>query len=117
MSIQVWGDGWPGPLPRVAGPRPPGSAESGTVYTNEGAAEGATLTLPAAAPGQYVTCIIQAARALVVTAGAGDTIRLGGAVTAAGGSVTSAVVGATLVLLAINTSEWVATAVVGSWSL
>lgn len=95
----------------------PATSESGEVYTNEGDADGATITLPAAANGLTYTALVQTAQTLTVTASAGDTIRLGSSVTAAAGSITSNVVGSSVTLVAINATEWAATAVVGSWSL
>jgi len=95
----------------------PAASESGEVYTNEGDADGATITLPTAAAGLTYTVYVQTAQTLTVTAGTGDTIRLGDTVTAAAGSFTSAVVGSALTLVAINATEWVAIAVVGSWSV
>jgi len=94
----------------------PSAAESGELYTNEGDADGATVTLPTAAAGLTFTVYVQTAQTFTVTAGSGDTIRLGDTVTAAAGSVTSAVVGSAVTLVAINATEWVAVAIVGSWS-
>lgn len=94
----------------------PTAAESAKVFTNEGDADGATVTLPAAAAGLTFTLYVQAAQTLTVTAGTGDTIRIAGNVTAAAGSITSSTVGSAVVLVAINATEWVATSAVGSWS-
>jgi hypothetical protein len=95
----------------------PTSSESGECYTNEGDADGATITLPTAAAGLTFTVYVQTAQTVTVTAGTGDTIRLADSVTAAAGSITSAVVGSVVTLVAINATEWVAVAIVGSWSV
>jgi len=93
------------------------ASESGLLTTNEGDADGATITLPTAQQGLRYSFYVQAAQTLTVTAGASDTIRVGTDVSAAAGTVASAVVGAHIELVAINAVEWVATSVVGSWTV
>lgn len=95
----------------------PSSANSGTAYTNEGDSDGATITLPSAAAGLQFVIYVQTAQTLTVTAGSGDKIRIGSSETAAAGSITSNTVGSAVMLLAINATEWVAIASVGSWSV
>lgn len=95
----------------------PASTATGTVYTNEGDADGATVTLPAAAAGLQFSVVVQAAQTLTVTAGAGDTIRVAAGVTAAAGSITCATVGSAITLVAINADEWVALSTVGTWTV
>lgn len=95
----------------------PAATESNEVYTNEGDADGATVTLPTAAVGLTYTFYVQTGQTLTVTANTGDTIRIAGNVTAAAGSVTSNVVGSSVTLVAINATEWVAVSVVGTWSI
>ena len=94
----------------------PGATDTGTVYTNEGDANGATVTLPTAAAGLVFTAYVQTAKTFTITAGSGDTIRIASSVTDAAGSVTSSTVGSALVLQAINATEWVALSSTGSWS-
>jgi hypothetical protein len=94
----------------------PVAADSGSVFTNEGDADGATVTLPSAAAGLGFAAYVQAAQTLTVTAASGDTIRIASSVTAAAGSITSSVVGSAVVLQAINATEWVALSSTGSWS-
>jgi hypothetical protein len=94
----------------------PSAAESREVYTNEGDADGAVITLPTAAAGLEYTFVVQAAQTLTITAGAGDTIGIAGSVTAAAGSISSNVVRSSVTLLAVNATEWVATSAVGTWS-
>lgn len=95
----------------------PTAADSHTIYSNEGDTDGATLLLPAAAAGLQFTALVHTAQTFTITAAAGDTLRLGSSVTAAAGSITSNVVGSAVTLWAINQTEWLASAVVGSWSL
>lgn len=97
----------------------PASTDSGTVYTNEGDSDGATITLPAAqtSPSLVFTAVVQAAYTLTITAGSGDTIRIGSNVTAAAGSISSDVVGSAITLVCINATEWVAISSVGSWTI
>lgn len=94
----------------------PATSASGNCYTNEGDADGATITLPSAAAGVWFSIVVQAAQTLTVTAATGDTIRAGTNVTTAGGSITSNAPGSALILLAINATEWVALSLVGTWS-
>jgi hypothetical protein len=98
------------------GTETPAINESGSVITNEGDADGSNVILPTAQSGLMVTAYVQAAQTLTVTANTGDTIRIASSVTAAAGSITSSVVGSSVTLTAINATEWVATASVGSWS-
>lgn len=94
----------------------PAATDAGTVFTNEADADGATITLPTAAAGLNFIAYVQTAQTLTITASAGDTIRIASNVTAAAGSITSNVVGSSVTLVAINATEWVATASIGSWS-
>jgi hypothetical protein len=107
------------PVSAVTTTAAPASTDSGTLYTNEGDGDGATITLPAAqtSPSLIFKFYVQAAQTLTITAGTGDTIRIGSSVTAAAGSITSATVGSSVTLECINATEWVATSSVGSWSL
>jgi hypothetical protein len=95
----------------------PADTASTTVYSNEGDTDGATVTLPTAAAGLQFTFIVDAAQTFTITAGAGDTIRLTSNVTAAAGSITSAVIGSAVTLVAINSVEWIGTSITGSWSI
>lgn len=95
----------------------PSATDTGTVYTNEGDADGATILLPTAVAGLQFTVYVQTAQTLTLTANSGDTIRIANSVTAAAGSITSNVVGSSVTLVAINSTEWVATSSVGSWSV
>jgi folate-dependent tRNA-U54 methylase TrmFO/GidA len=59
------------------------------------------------------TYYVQANQTLRIQTAAGDTIRIGGTVTAAAGYIESSTVGDSVTLVAINATEWVATSVVG----
>jgi hypothetical protein len=93
-------------------------SESGSVFTNEGAAGLDTFTLPAAAAGLYFTFVVQDADGIKIQAVGNDTIRLGDPVEVSGaaGFAQSTAIGSTLTLVAINAVEWVAVALNGSWS-
>lgn len=95
----------------------PSPNESGTVITNEGDANGSVIELPTAQAGLAVTAVVQTAQTITITANTGDTIRVYASVTAAAGSITSATVGSVITLVAINATEWVATSVVGLWTV
>jgi hypothetical protein len=95
----------------------PAATDSAAIYTNEGDADGAAVTLPTASAGYSFTFIVQAEQTLTITANTGDTIRIGGSVTAAAGSISAATIGNTITLVSINATEWVATAVVGTWTI
>lgn len=91
--------------------------DSWAVVTNQGDADGSVVNLPTAASGINYTIYVQTAQTITITANTGDTIRIDAAVTAAAGSIASNVVGSSITLLAINDTEWVATSVVGTWTI
>lgn len=86
------------------------------VATNEGATTLVARTLPPAQGGLEYTFFVQDSDGISITAASGDTIRFGGTVTAAAGTITSTTVGSSITLLAINATEWVATSLVGTWA-
>jgi folate-dependent tRNA-U54 methylase TrmFO/GidA len=63
-----------------------------------------------------LTFIVQDGDGIRITAASGDTIRIAGTVTAAAGYVESTTIGNTVTLVAINATEWMATAVNGTWT-
>jgi len=73
--------------------------------------------LPAAVAGLTYTFIVRDANGLRVTAAAGDKIRLGATITKAAGYVESIELGASITLVATDTSDWIATSVVGTWAV
>jgi len=93
------------------------AAESGSVYSNEGAAAIAPFVLPAAAAGLNYSFIVQDADGIRVTAAAGDTIRIAGDVSGAAGKIENAVIGSTVKLTAINATEWVGSVGAGTWTV
>lgn len=99
------------------GTKAPAATESFEMYTNEGDADGSIINLPGAAAGLTYTVYVQTAQTITVNAAAGDTIRIAASVSAAAGNAASNTVGNCLTLVAINATEWVATAVVGTWTL
>lgn len=95
---------------QASGPVTITADDVGKVFTNEGAAGPVTFDLPVAAAGLQYSFVVQAAQNLVVDAGSGDTIRVDVTASSAGGTQTSAVVGTTMTIVAINATEWVAIA-------
>jgi hypothetical protein len=92
-------------------------SESDAVYTNEGAAASVNFTLPSATVDATYTFFVQDADGIQITAAAGDTIRVGTAApTATGGNITSTTIGSSIVLVAINSTEWISIAVTGTWT-
>jgi len=94
------------------------SANYNRVYTNEGASGAPStrpITLPTAAAGARVEFINQNANGLRVVAAAGDTIRISEQVTKTAGYVECFNTGNTIVLTAINSSEWIAQATGTDW--
>lgn len=89
--------------------------DKNTVFTNEGATGAITFNLPTAVAGLTFTFFVQDTDGIIISAAAGDTIRIDTLVTAAGGSVTSTAIGSSVTLVAINTTEWVAVAALGTW--
>src|SRR5690606_14024549 len=92
-------------------------SDSGATYSNEGASAEANFALPAAAKGLTFTFACQDSSGIKATAAAGDTIRIGGSVSAAAGTAASTAIGSTLTLTAINATEWIATASTGTWTV
>lgn len=90
--------------------------ETRTVFTNEGATVRQDLTLPAAAAGLEYGFYCQDGDGIRVIAGAGDTLRFAGNVSAAGGRLDSITVGSAITLVAINATEWVALSYTGTWT-
>ena len=95
----------------------PTAEESGKVFTNEGATSQVTMTLPSAAAGVEFTFVVQDNDGITITASSGDTIRVAGSVSIAGGTAASTTIGDTLSLLAINNTEWVAVSSHGTWTI
>lgn len=93
------------------------ATDAGVVWTNKGATESVFFQLPSAEAGMVFNFYANnATHDLYIRAYNGDTMRLASNVTAAAGTISSAVVGSYVSLLAVNATEWVAISVVGSWT-
>ena len=84
-------------------------------HSNAGASGAVVLTLGVVTSGARYRFSVLAARLLTVTAPAGVTIRVGSQVTAAGGSISSDVVGAFIEIVAEAADTLVATSTVEVW--
>ena len=85
------------------------AADNGRTLTNEGVAAEGHFGLLAAAAGNSTTWICEDANGLQINAQGGDTIRIEGGVSIAGGQISTATVGAHITLTAINATEYIAT--------
>lgn len=101
----------------ASGPVALTAADSGKLFTNEGAAAEVEFNLPAAAPGLEFSFVVQDVDGVQVNAAAGDTIRIAASVSAAAGLIEATAIGNAVKLKAINATEWVATSVVGTWTV
>jgi hypothetical protein len=90
--------------------------ESGTILTNAGAAGPFAHTLPDAAIGLEFTFIVMAAQELRVTPAAGDVITIAGVSADAAEYWTANAVGESLTLVAVDTTNWIATSMLGTWT-
>lgn len=94
------------------------SANSNSIYTNEGATTRADFTLPSAAAGLGpYTFICQDTDGVRVIAAAGDTVQIASTVSASAGRVDSVTAGSSITFVAINATQWIATSQVGTWTV
>lgn len=98
-------------------PKVVAATDTQTVYTNEGASAIIVFTLPTAAAGLTYTFYVQDADGIRVTANTGDVININGVASSTAGYCQSTSVGSSVTLTAINATDWVATSVVGTWTL
>ncbi len=91
------------------------AAESQLVLVGAHAGEMQFNTLPAATAGQVFTFICNDANGMRVLAASGDTIRLNGQVTISAGYVETTVVGSVVKLICLDTTEWMAITIIGTW--
>ncbi|OQC39624.1 MAG: hypothetical protein BWX64_01613 [Acidobacteria bacterium ADurb.Bin051] len=106
--------------PNTAGSGAPNvltAAESGTLLTNEGATAQNYHTLPTAAVGLCFEFVVADADGIRIVAGADDTIRVAGDVSATAGYIQNSTIGGAVRLCAINAVEWVAMSYVGTWTV
>ncbi len=85
--------------------------------SNEGAGSLATFNLPSADASLFFSFIVEDSDGIKIVANSGDTINIGGSVSAAAGYAQSTLVGSTLTLIAVNATEWIATSALGTWSV
>jgi hypothetical protein len=86
------------------------SGESGLIITNAGTTVKNYHVLPPAAAGLTFTFVNDDADGIYVGANTSDTIRIEGSVSAASGNIQTSVVGGYVTLVAIDTTQWIATA-------
>lgn len=93
--------------------------DSGTVFTNNGAAGAVAFTLPASPTvGLTYTFVVMTAQNVVITANTGQTIRNGGSTSTSGGTATNNVVGSTITIIAMTATQWfVVNTPIGTWTL
>lgn len=93
------------------------SADRYKTFTNEGASASIQFDLPTAASGEGpFTFIVQDSDLLTIVAASGDTIRIGSEVTSTNRTMTPNGIGDMLTIQAINATEWMATAFIGTWT-
>lgn len=91
------------------------SGDAGVVFTNTGAAGTVIFTLPTAASGLNYTFYVDAVHVVEVLAGASTTIQLGGSISSSAGNFQAGTSGYCVTVVAISTTQWVATAITGNW--
>lgn len=92
------------------------SADSGKIYDNTGFTAKRAFTLPAATAGYFYTWTVNDADGIDITAVGDDVIRFGASVTSVAGTITSTTIGSSITLVAINSTTWFATSLVGTWA-
>lgn len=88
---------------------------SGTTYILTGSTQ-RTLTLPPAGGGLSFRGVQSGTGALRIQAAAGDVIQCGTVTSTAGGYIQSSSVGATVEIVAIDDTNWIAVALSGTWT-
>jgi hypothetical protein len=101
----------------ITGTTSPATTDSDTVYTNEGASARVDVNLPTATSQLTYTFVVQDADGFRIIANSGDTIRIGDSVSTGAGRIDATLIGSTVVLVAINATEWIAIAFTGTWSV
>jgi len=102
----------------ITGSGTPGATDSGTVYTNEGDADGAAVTLPNdPSYGQVFEFAIVVAQAFAISCSSGETIKDG---TSSGTTITADAIGEGLRLVAITSGSgaiWAVMSKTGTWTI
>lgn len=93
------------------------ASESNTVFTNEGATALNYHTLPTAVAGLTYTFYVSDSDGIRITANTGDIIKINGVASATAGYAECLAIGGSITLTAINATDWVATSVIGTWTL
>lgn len=91
--------------------------DSGAYFDNTGVTGNANFLLPTAAKGLIYTFIVSDSDGLTVVANVGETIRVGSLVSSSGGTAQASTVGNVITIVAISSTEWYATSVIGTWVL
>lgn len=93
------------------------SNDRGQFYGNNSATGVVGYNLPTAASGLEFKFVVSDTDGVHVNATSTSTIRVNTDISTTDGSAVSSGVGASLTLLALNSSSWVATAYTGTWTL
>jgi len=105
------------------------TAGSGSPYTisssdfhrlliNTGVGAGGSFAdLPSAAAALGpISIYVDDSNGWTLNAASGDTIRAGSSVSTSGGTMSSTTIGSCLILIAVDSTQWVAASEIGSWS-
>ena len=92
------------------------ASESNKLLTNEGATAKNYHTLPSAAAGLQFYFVAPDADGMRITAATGDVIHVGSIASSSGGYIETTTQYASIILKAINSTDWVAFGVVETWT-
>jgi hypothetical protein len=93
------------------------AAQSGTIFSNEGAIAENYNTLPSASKNLRYGFACKEVVGMRITANTGDVIHLSTGVTAVAGFIKSVVEGSIINLIAINDSQWFGQIISGTWTV
>ena len=94
------------------------ASESRTVLINEDTlGETNYHTLPSAAAGMVFTFMCNHTDGIRVTAAAGDKIQMNGLTSKVAGYAESTIAGSVVRLICVDTTEWIADTIIGTWDL
>jgi hypothetical protein len=91
------------------------STDASSVLTTVGTTTEVTFTLPAATVGNEYTFLLENNYGLIISAPGGATMRIGEIASSSGGTLTTTDKGSSVTLVAVSTTEWIATSSTGSW--
>ena len=92
------------------------TAQSNVIFENTGAGSQVELTLPAASAGLQYTFLVQDTDGIRIRAPASTYIRIGATSSTSAGYVESATQYSCITLVCLNSTNWVATSSVGTWT-